>query len=148
MSYITIADAETSLSIDDGEVAIFNNVISIEYNNPKTLKLIDSPQGNSDGLAYEENLTQSPTVTVLVREVPSDLYEDLLNVWETRRTKKRRLNLSVIDLTTGCSLSLTKGILTADPANRKAEESESSLDVTLTMQATERNIQNSIKELE
>ena len=143
MSWITIGNSETSMSIDGGGLVIFNNVISFEVNNPRTRKLIDSPQGGGDGLFFEENLTQSIALSTVLRDVPADVYKDIVGAWN----KKQRIDLSIIDLMTGRTMTGKNMILSDDPSNGKADGSEDTLDLTLKFQVTSRNFTNTIKDL-
>jgi hypothetical protein len=143
MAYITLPNSETSISIDDSEIYIFNTVTSIEANDPMTVDLIVSPQGTSDGLALKKNLTQSVVVTIIVRDVEQGVSERLDAAWED----EKRITMTIADLKTGKTISIQKAVLGANPSNVKIDENESIFDVTLMLKVAQRNINTTVKEL-
>jgi hypothetical protein len=141
--YITLPHVETSISIDGGELYIFNTVLSIEVENGLTKKLLNSPQDNSDGLVMTDGLTGSMSVKFIVREVPNDIMRSFESAWKD----DKRVSIDVVDLQTGKNLSINKGLIVADPDNVKIEESDSVYDVALDINVTRRNFSTTVKEL-
>lgn len=142
MDVITLPNAEVSIEINDTNYT-FKQAISVETNDPRVVRLLASPQNNSDGLVQTDNLEQAATFAFVVREVPRDLHMVIKKAWE----KKMRIKANVIDLSNGRTLSARKAIISTNPINRSINGSANDQDVRLNLQVTPNNLRDTFRDL-
>lgn len=142
MTDITLGSAQVSITID-GVTYERQSTIKISCNDPRTLRLICSPQGYGDGQVLEENLTQPVRLETTFREVDFDMKEKIREAWE----KKKRVGFAVLDSESGGFLSAKRAIITSNPRNRTIDENESVFDVGVNLEMTRRNYNESVKSL-
>ncbi|UKA23386.1 hypothetical protein IHC92_20760 [Photobacterium damselae subsp. damselae] len=142
MDVITLPNAEVSIEINETNYT-FKQSISIETNDPRVVRLLASPQNNSDGLVQIDNLEQSATFAFVVREVPRDLHNVIKKAWE----KRMRIKASVIDLSNGRTLSARQAIISTNPINRTINGSANDQDIRLNLQVTPNNLKDTFRDL-
>ena len=142
MDVITLPHAEVSIEVNDVSYTFLQR-ISIETNDPRAVRLLASPQNNSDGLVQIDNLEQAATVAVVVREVGRDVQNVIKTAWE----KRTRVKLSVIDVSNGRSITARKAVISSNPINRTINGSANDQDIRLNLQVTPNNLNDVFRDL-
>lgn len=142
MDVITLPHAEVSIEVNDVSYTFLQR-ISIETNDPRVVRLLASPQNNSDGLVQVDNLEQAATVAVVVREVSRDIQNVIKKAWE----KRTRVKLSIIDVSNGRSITARKAVISNNPINRTINGSANDQDIRLNLQVTPNNLNDDFRDL-
>lgn len=142
MDVITLPHAEVSIEVNDVSYTFLQR-ISIETNDPRVVRLLASPQNNSDGLVQVDNLEQAATVAVVVREVSRDIQNVIKKAWE----KRTRVKLSIIDVSNGRSITARKAVISSNPINRTINGSANDQDIRLNLQVTPNNLNDDFRDL-
>ena len=141
---IRIQHAEVTVTVR-GTDYVFNQAISVTVNDPRSVTLLTSPQGNGDGISLATNLTQPIAVDSVLRDVEQDLEQLLDQVWGSLGDE--RVKLLVIDTSNGKTLSVKQAVITGNPSNRTMDESETSRDYPLNLACSSANFRNEFNEL-
>ncbi|MFV0448067.1 MAG: hypothetical protein ACK5MF_06350 [Vibrio sp.] len=139
-SAFRIGEMETTV-VYDGEEYSYISVLELGRNNPKVVQMFCDPNGYGDGEIVGSGLTQPIELNVKLRNVSQqhlDLYSKIFE-------NEERFQFTSFNKKNGRTLTAKKAILKNDPHNGTANESESTLDVTLVIQVAPKNFKDSFK---
>ncbi len=139
-SSFRIGEMETTI-LYDGEEYNYLSVLSLGRNNPKVVQMICDPNGYGDGELIGTGLTQPIELVVKLRGVSQEHLELYKKVFDA----EDRFQFTSYNKKNGRTLVGKKGILKNDPRNGTANDTESSVDVDLTIQVAPKNFKDEFK---
>lgn len=139
-SAFRIGEMETTI-IYDSEEYNYISVLELGRNNPKTIQMFCDPNGYGDGEVVGSGLTQPIELNVKLRNVSQQHLELYTAIFE----KEERFQFTSLNKKNGRTITSKMSILKSDPRNGTANESESTLDVTLVIQVAPKNFKDEFK---
>ncbi|HHY0466033.1 TPA: hypothetical protein ACVU43_003016 [Vibrio parahaemolyticus] len=139
-SNFRIGEMETTV-LYDGVEYNYISVLELGRNNQKVVQMFCDPNGYGDGEVIGTGLTQPIELNVKLRNVSQqhlDMYTSLFEGEE-------RFQFTSYNKKNGRTIVAKKSILKNDPRNGTANESESTLDVTLVIQVAPKNFKDTFK---
>lgn len=139
-SAFTIGEMETTVNYDDVEYS-YISVVELGRNNPKVVQMFCDPQGYGDGEVVSSALTQPIETNVKLRNVSKEHLELYSKIFQAGG----RFSFTSYSKKNGRTLTTKQSVLKSDPRNGTANESESTLDVTLVIQTAPKNFKDEFK---
>ncbi|EHK1074918.1 hypothetical protein BBM40_21745 [Vibrio parahaemolyticus] len=139
-SNFRIGEMETTV-VYDGEEYSYISVIELGRNNQKVVQMFCDPNGYGDGEIVGTGLTQPIELSVKLRNVSQQHLELYVKLF----LGEDRFQFTSYNKKNGRTLVSKQCILKNDPRNGTANESESTLDVELTIQVAPKNFKDEFK---
>ena len=125
---ITIENAELTMTIG-GSAYAFPWVVSVNIADPRENVLATSPQSTGDGIVYRTGISTPVTSDMIVREVPTALFNLMKQAFELQQ----RVDILLFDKNVGDQYTLDESVIRTNPSNLTMGEGESTFDVTLNL---------------
>lgn len=139
-SSFRIGEMETTILYDGVEYS-YISVLELGRNNQKVIQMFCDPNGYGDGEIVGTGLTQPIEITAKLRDVSQEHLEMYSKVFDG----EERFQFTSYNKKNGRTVVAKQSILKTDPQNGTANESESTLDVTLTIQVAPKNFKDTFK---
>jgi hypothetical protein len=142
MDMMTLPNVETTVTID-GESYVMDQTISIEANDQREIRKLSSPQGNKSRLYMASNLTTDMQVNMIIRDISADMQKKLFTCYND----EEQVDVLILDLKSGKSISVSNAFLATNPQNIKIDESENTFDIALNLSVGRGDFKTEFKDL-